>query len=92
MIEPQDAGISRRRFFGVAAGVTALAAATGLSRVWLWERFRWREDFLPGTPSQLSLEPRAWTTTDDAVRLAVLGDSGSGGRNAMAVGAQMPRT
>lgn len=90
---PDDhAGISRRRFVGVAAGVTALAAATGVSRIWLWERFRWREDFLPGSPPTIVLEPSAWTTTDDSVRLAVLGDNGSGGRNAMAIGSQMART
>ncbi len=92
MSDRDQAGISRRRFLGVAAGVTALGAATGVSRVWLWEKFRWSEDFLPGTPPKMVLEPDAWTTTADRVRLGVLGDNGSGGRNAMAIGAQMART
>jgi 3',5'-cyclic AMP phosphodiesterase CpdA len=53
---------------------------------------RWREDFLPGVPPDITLEPRAWTVTADEVSFAVVGDNGSGRRNAMAVALRMART
>jgi hypothetical protein len=59
---------------------------------WLWNLMRWREDFLPGRPPDMSLTPHAWATADDEVSFAVLGDNGSGRRNAMAVARRMALT
>jgi 3',5'-cyclic AMP phosphodiesterase CpdA len=53
---------------------------------------RWTEDFFPGRAPTEVLEPDAWTTTDESITFAVLGDNGSGGRNAMDVARQMART
>lgn len=50
---------------------------------------RWQEDFFPGAPPEMVLERQAWTVTDDSIRFAVVGDTGSGGRNAMDVARQM---
>jgi 3',5'-cyclic AMP phosphodiesterase CpdA len=43
-------------------------------------------------PPDITLVPRAWTETTDEVSFAVLGDNGSGRRNAMAVALRMART
>ena len=41
--------------------------AGGTVRAFLFERLRWGEDFFPGTPPDVVLEPEAWTTTGDAI-------------------------
>jgi 3',5'-cyclic AMP phosphodiesterase CpdA len=61
-----------------------------LTQVYPWAR--WTEDFLPGTPPDIELEARAWTTSDGFLRFAVVGDTGTGGRNEMAVARQMAET
>jgi 3',5'-cyclic AMP phosphodiesterase CpdA len=53
---------------------------------------RWTEDFFPGRAPDEVLRPNAWATTEDAITFTVLGDNGSGGRNAMDVARQMART
>jgi hypothetical protein len=83
---------SRRGLFGLAAGGLVTALAGGTVRAFLLERLRWGEDFFPGTPPDVVLEPEAWTTTDTAITFAVLGDNGSGGRNQMDVARQMAHT
>ena len=72
---------------GAGAGIAAAGGA--FARAWLWGSFRWTEDFLPGEPPNVALVPEAWTTTADEVTFAVLGDNGSGGRNAMDVARAM---
>lgn len=84
--------ISRRGLLGLGVGATAAAVAGGSARMWLYEKLRWGEDFFPGAPPRVDLEPEAWTTTDTAITFAVLGDNGSGGRNQMAVAEQMALT
>lgn len=86
------AHFSRRGFVGLGLGVGATVLAGGTVRALLFERLRWGEDFFPGTPPDVVLEPEAWTTTGDAVTFAVLGDNGTGGRNQMDVASQMART
>ena len=48
--------------------------------VWPWAR--WTEDFFPGSPPNLRLEPQAWEVSDDRLRFAVVGtwdnDQGKG--------------
>ncbi len=50
---------------------------------------RWRMDLFPGSPPTVVLESEGWSTTGDTVRFAVLGDNGTGGRNAMDIARQM---
>ena len=80
---------TRRGVVALAAGAGVTAVGGGVARVWLWEHLRWREDLVPGEPPDQVLEAEAWTTTDDTVTFAVLGDNGSGGRNAMDVARAM---
>jgi hypothetical protein len=89
---PEHARISRRGVLGLGAGAALTLLAGGSLRAFLHERVRWGEDFFPGTPPTVALEARAWTTTEDRITFAVLGDNGSGGRNQMAVAAEMART
>ncbi len=84
-------GPTRREFVAgglVAAG--ALGAGGGLVRA-AWPLLS-REDFVPGRPPDITLEPRAWRTTSDRVSFVALGDNGSGGRQAMAVAERIART
>ena len=83
---------SRRGIIGLVGGVGATVLAGGSLRMWLFERLRWGEDFFPGTPPDITLQPEAWTTTDGSITFAVLGDNGTGGRNQMDVARQMART
>ena len=84
--------ISRRGLLGLGVGAVSVVVAGGSARMWLYEKLRWGEDFFPGTPPTVALEPAAWTTTADSITFAVLGDNGSGGRNQMDVAEQMALT
>lgn len=86
------ARISRRGLFGLAVGAGTMVVAGGTARAWLYEKLRWGEDFFPGTPPTIELEPTAWMTTPTSITFAVLGDNGSGGRNQMDVARQMALT
>ena len=86
------AGFTRRGVMGLVGGAALTVAAGGSLRAFLYEKLRWGEDFFPGTPPDIVLEPEAWTTTGEAIRFAVLGDNGTGGRNQMDVARQMART
>jgi 3',5'-cyclic AMP phosphodiesterase CpdA len=82
------AAVRRRRTVIAVSAVAAVAGAAILvALVYPWAR--WREDFFPGRPPTMTLKPNAWTEDADFVRFAVLGDSGSGGRNAMAIASRM---
>ena len=50
---------------------------------------RWTEDFFPGRAPSDVLQPEAWTVTDESLTFAVVGDTGTGGRNQMAVASAM---
>ena len=89
---PEAAVLSRRGMLGLAGGGLLTVLAGGTLRAFLLERLRWGEDFFPGTPPDIALDPAAWATTSDSITFAVLGDNGSGGRNQMDVARQMART
>ena len=82
---------TRRQFLAAAAGgVGAVAAGVTLGdHVW---PLLTREDLVPGNAPDMTLTPGAWETTDDHVVFAAVGDTGSGGRQAMAVANQIART
>ena len=72
------------------AGTTLLLIAglnVAIFSVYPWAR--WTEDFFPGRAPDDPLEAEAWTVTDDSLTFAVVGDTGTGGRNQMAVAQAM---
>ncbi len=75
---------SRRTLLAIVVGVALLPLANVAVRITLLEKFLWTEDFLPGAPPDMVLEPKAWSTTCESITFAVLVDNGSGGRNATA--------
>ena len=89
---PRRPPIVRRQKIALALSGGLLGLLVTVLIVFVYPWARWTEDFFPGTPPDEVLEPNAWTTTDDAITFAVLGDNGSGGRNAMDVARQMART
>jgi 3',5'-cyclic AMP phosphodiesterase CpdA len=85
------AKINRRQFLAASVGA-ASAAATGWAMVGhVWPTLA-SEDLVPGDASNIVLSKYAWTTTQDRVQFAVIGDNGSGGRQAMAVAERMAKT
>lgn len=85
----ESPGISRRGLLALGGGAAAAVAAAASVRGLLWETLRWKEDFFPGEPPDHVLQPHAWVEADDRITFAVLGDNGSGGRNAMNVARAM---
>lgn len=83
---------TRRGVLGLIGGSTLVALAGGSLRAFAYERLRWAEDLFPGSPPDEVLEAGAWTTDEDRITFAVLGDNGSGGRNQMDIARQMART
>lgn len=86
-----DAMWNRRRFLAAGLGGAGVVLGSGSLAGFIWP-FMAREDLLPGAAPTIRLTPHAWTDTPDSVRLAVLGDNGSGGRQAMAVADRMAHT
>jgi 3',5'-cyclic AMP phosphodiesterase CpdA len=89
---PQWPPLARRQKVALAgSGFLLLLLVLVLAFV-VYPWARWTEDFLPGRAPDEVLRPAAWTTTDESITFAVLGDNGTGGRNAMDVARQMART
>ncbi|QYG93186.1 metallophosphoesterase [Iamia sp. SCSIO 61187] len=84
------AGPTRRQVLAAGLGAAGAVATGGALRE-AWALLG-REDLIPGEPPTLRLEPEDWVTTDDRLSFAAIGDSGSGGRQAMAVAERMART
>ena len=85
----QEAGLrlSRRQLLAAGLGLTGTAVTgAALNRAW-W--LLSREDLIPGAAPTLQLEPHRWQTEPDRLTVAAIGDSGSGGRQAMAVAEQL---
>lgn len=79
--------LTRRQLIAGGVGVVgSVATAGGVFRA--LEQFG-REDLIPARAAEIELEPRRWTTTDEQLSFAALGDNGSGGRKAMAVAEQL---
>lgn len=81
--------MTRRHLIVVLASgaLLILGSAVLLQVAYPWAR--WQEDFFPGSPPEVTLERRAWTVSDDSISFAAVGDTGSGGRNAMDIARQM---
>ena len=82
------AGLSRRQFLAAGLGAVGTAAAGGLLTDQVWPLLG-REDLAPGRRPELVLPPRAWQTASDRLTFAAVGDTGSGGRKAIAVAERM---
>jgi hypothetical protein len=82
--------LSRRQFIAAGLGVTG-AAATGVTLNRAWSLLA-REDLIPGAAPSVQLTPNAWTTNADRLTFAAVGDTGSGGRQAVAVAERMALT
>ena len=83
--------MNRREFLASGLGVVGTAAAGVTLGRGVWPLLA-GEDLVPGAAPTVDLTPRAWQTTADRVSFAVLGDNGSGGRQAIAVAERMART
>jgi hypothetical protein len=83
--------VNRRELLASGLGaVGTVAAGVTLARG-VWPVLA-QEDLVPGQPPRTALTPESWQTTADHVSFAVLGDNGSGGRQAMAVAERMAQT
>jgi hypothetical protein len=83
--------MNRREFLAAGVGLAGAAATTGTLTGAVWPLLS-REDLVPGQPPDVRLTPRAWSTADDRLSFAALGDNGSGGRQALAVAERMALT
>jgi 3',5'-cyclic AMP phosphodiesterase CpdA len=83
--------VNRRQFLAAAGGVAGAAASGVLLNGYVWPLLD-KEDLIPGEAPDTELEPAAWVTGADRVRIAAIGDNGSGGRQAMAVAQRMADT
>jgi 3',5'-cyclic AMP phosphodiesterase CpdA len=85
-----EQGLTRRQV--LAAGVGAAASVlTGGALFRGWDLLG-REDLVPGAAPDIVLEPERWVVTDDRLSFAVIGDNGSGGRQAIEVAEAMARS
>ena len=80
--------LSRRQLLAAGLGAAGSLAASGGLGTQLWPLLG-REDLVPGRMRDLALPAGAWTTTADRLTFAAVGDTGSGGRQAMAVAERM---
>src|SRR4029453_19403096 len=80
--------MNRREFLAAGAGLVGAAATAGTLSGVVWPALT-GEDLLPGEPPDVRLTPHAWQTADDRLSFVVLGDNGSGGRQALAVAERM---
>ena len=81
-----------RHWIHLSLGIAILVAGLLIVVAVIYPIARWRMDLVPGNPPDIVLQPEAWSVADDATTFAILGDNGTGGRNAMDVARQMART
>jgi 3',5'-cyclic AMP phosphodiesterase CpdA len=74
-----------RHWAWMGVGGLVLVVGVGFAVFSAFPFVRWTEDFFPGTAPDAVLEPEAWTITNDTLTFAIVGDTGTGGRNQMDV-------
>jgi len=85
-------GLTNRHWIHLSLGLAILAIGAVIVIGVIYPTIRWTLDLVPGNPPDLSLTPEAWLVAEDSGSFAVLGDNGTGGRNAMDIAWQMART
>ena len=80
--------LTRRQFIAAGAAGVGAAAAGGVLAEQVWPLIG-REDLVPGRTPEVLLTPRAWETTADRLTFAAVGDTGTGGRQSVAVAARV---
>lgn len=80
--------LTRRQLLAAGLGAAGSAAAGAVLGDQLWPLLG-REDLAPGRRSELVLPARAWQPSPDRLVFAAVGDTGSGGRQAVAVAERM---
>lgn len=80
--------LTRRQFLASGAAVGGAAVAGGALVGQVWPALS-RQDLVPGQAPRGELAARAWPVADDRLVFAVVGDTGTGGRQAAAVAARM---
>ena len=84
--------MTRKHWIHLSIGVAILAVGALVVVAVIYPTTRWRMDLFPGDPPVIALQPEAWSVTEDSATFAVLGDNGTGGRNAMDIARQMAST
>ncbi len=84
--------VTRRHWLHLSLGLAVLVAGTLIVIAVIYPTMRWKMDLVPGDPPDVALQPQAWSVTEDSATFAVLGDNGTGGRNAMDIARQMAHT
>ena len=80
--------LTRRQLLAAGLGAAGSAAAGAVLGEGLWPLLA-REDLAPGRRLELALPAGGWDTSPDRLVFAAVGDTGSGGRKAMAVAERM---
>ncbi len=91
-VTKREPSVTSRHWIYLSLGVAVLAVGALVVVAVIYPTTRWRMDLFPGNPPDEALQPEAWSVSEDWVRFAVLGDNGTGGRNAMDIARQMART
>ncbi len=92
VVTRQESSFTSRHWVHLSFGLALMVVGVLVVAAVIYPTTRWRMDLFPGDPPDFVLEPAAWSVTEDSVRFAVLGDNGTGGRNAMDIARQMART
>lgn len=83
--------LNRRQFLAAAGGAVGAVASGSLLAGHVWPLLL-KEDLIPGQAPEAQLIPEGWPSSPDRLRFVAIGDNGSGGRQAMAVGERMAET
>jgi len=81
--------VTWRHWLWTGIGVLLLIEGVIFAVFTVWPWARWTEDFFPGSAPDAVLESGAWTISEDSIIFAVVGDTGTGGRNQMDIARQM---
>ena len=84
--------MTRRHWIHLSLGLGLLAVGALVVVAVIYPTARWKMDLFPGNPPNVALQPEAWSVTEESVTFAILGDNGTGGRNAMDIARQMALT
>jgi hypothetical protein len=80
--------LNRRQFLAAGAGGIGAAVTGGVLLDQVWPLLS-REDLVPGRTPEFLLPQHAWHRTDTRLTFAAVGDTGTGGRQAVTVASSM---